>query len=85
MDWEFLAEQGMIAWDDLRLVKIVERAEEGWDHIKQFWRSQRDASKAAPEQVAAAGEVRDPLTGALRSSPPSGSEVNPEGKERRRR
>jgi uncharacterized protein (TIGR00730 family) len=85
IDWEYLAEQGMIAWDDLKLVKIVERADEGWDHIKQFWKRQRDASKAAPEQVADAGEVVDADTGALRSKPAGASEVNPQPKDGKRR
>jgi predicted Rossmann-fold nucleotide-binding protein len=84
VDWEFLAEQGMISWEDTRLVKIVEKAEEGWDHIKRFWKKQRDAAQAAPEQVAAAGDIRD-AAGSVKSKSPTGSEVNPEPKERRRR
>ena len=87
VDWEFLAQNGMITWEDTRLFKIVEKADEAWDHIKRFWKRQRDAAQAEPEQVADAGEIRDD-TGALRSSAPSGSEVNPEpggrGQSRRR-
>jgi uncharacterized protein (TIGR00730 family) len=41
IDFEFMAEQGMIAWEDTRLFKVVEKAEEGWDHIKRFWRDHR--------------------------------------------
>jgi uncharacterized protein (TIGR00730 family) len=85
IDWEFLAENGMISYEDLRLCKIVETAEEGWEHIKSFWKRQRDATKAAPEQDPNAGPIRDDETGAIRTSPPSGSEVNPEPKDKRRR
>ncbi len=85
VDWEFLAEQGMISWDDIKLVRIVERAEEGWEHIKQFWKKQRDAAKAAPEQVAAAGDVEDPKTGAILSTPATDSEVNPEHRDGKRK
>jgi hypothetical protein len=85
VDWEYLAQQGMISHDDLRLFKIVETAEEGWEHIKSFWRRQHDAQKAAPEQIPDAGPIRDEDTGAIRSSPPTGSEVNPEPKEGRRK
>lgn len=38
VDFEFLADQGMIAHKDLKLFKIVETAEEGWDHIRRHWR-----------------------------------------------
>lgn len=41
VDWDFLAEEGMISWEDRRLVKIVEKAEEGWAHIRQFWKESR--------------------------------------------
>ena len=41
IDFEFLAEQGMISWEDTKLFKIVEKAEEGWDHIRRFWRERR--------------------------------------------
>jgi uncharacterized protein (TIGR00730 family) len=53
VDWNYLAEQGMIAWDDTRLFKIVEKAEEGWAHIQQFWREHRE-SQESPEQIPAA-------------------------------
>ena len=41
IDFDYLAEQGMISWDDTRLFKIVEKAEEGWEHIRKFWREHR--------------------------------------------
>jgi hypothetical protein len=45
IDFEFMAEQGMISWDDTRLFKIVEKAEEGWDHIRKFWHEHRSVSE----------------------------------------
>lgn len=36
-DFEFLAEQGYIARDDLKLFTIVETAAEGWSHIQRHW------------------------------------------------
>jgi len=39
IDFDYLAELGMIAWDDVKLVKTVETAEEGWDHIRGFWKT----------------------------------------------
>jgi uncharacterized protein (TIGR00730 family) len=41
VDFDYLAEQGMIAYDDVKLVKIVETAEEGWEHIRTFWKAHR--------------------------------------------
>ncbi|OGR47074.1 MAG: 3-isopropylmalate dehydrogenase [Elusimicrobia bacterium GWA2_66_18] len=43
VDFDYLAEQGMIGWDDVKLFKIVETAEEGWDHIRRFWKTHRGA------------------------------------------
>jgi uncharacterized protein (TIGR00730 family) len=43
VDFNYLAEQGMIAWEDVKLVKTVETAEEGWDHIRKFWKTHRGA------------------------------------------
>jgi uncharacterized protein (TIGR00730 family) len=43
IDFNFLAEQGVINWDDVKLVKMVETAEEGWDHIRKFWKTHRGA------------------------------------------
>lgn len=53
IDWNYLAEQGMIAWDDTRLFKIVEKAEEGWAHIQQFWREHREAQESSEQMPAA--------------------------------
>jgi len=46
VDFNYLAEQGMISWEDVKLVKIVETAEEGWDHIRKFWKTHRGAPPA---------------------------------------
>ncbi len=46
IDFDYLAEQGMIAWEDVKLVKMVETAEEGWDHIRKFWKTHRGAAPA---------------------------------------
>jgi hypothetical protein len=43
VNFDYLAEQGMISHDDVKLVKIVETAEEGWDHIREFWKTHRGA------------------------------------------
>ena len=46
VNFDHLAEMGMIAWDDIRLCKIVDTAEEGWDHIRKFWKThQRSAAE----------------------------------------
>ncbi len=37
IDLDFLADQGMIAHDDLRLIEFVETAEEGWAKIQTFY------------------------------------------------
>ncbi|OGR93482.1 MAG: Rossman fold protein, TIGR00730 family [Elusimicrobia bacterium RBG_16_66_12] len=41
VDFDYLAEQGLIGRDDTRLFKVVETAEEGWDHIRRFWKTHR--------------------------------------------
>ncbi len=38
VDFNYLAETGMISWEESRLVTIVEKAEEGWTHIRNFWK-----------------------------------------------
>ena len=43
INFDFMAEQGMISWEDTKLVTIVEKAEEGWEHIRKFWRQARPA------------------------------------------
>ena len=41
IDFDYLAEQGLIGRDDPKLFKVVETAEEGWDHIRRFWKTHR--------------------------------------------
>ncbi len=41
IDFNYLAEQGMIHHEDIKLVKLVDTAEEGWDHIRKFWKTHR--------------------------------------------
>lgn len=43
VDFDYLAEQGMIAREDTKLFKAVETAEEGWEHIRRFWKTHRGA------------------------------------------
>ncbi|MDD5656128.1 MAG: TIGR00730 family Rossman fold protein [Elusimicrobia bacterium] len=38
VDFNYLAETGMIGWEDTRLIAVVEKAEEGWAHIRNFWK-----------------------------------------------
>lgn len=37
IDWDFLAEEGLISWPERRLFYIAETAEEGWAYIQSFW------------------------------------------------
>ena len=46
IDFNYLAEQGMIHHEDIKLVKLVDTAEEGWDHIRKFWKTHRGAVAA---------------------------------------
>lgn len=46
VDFNYLAEQGMIHHEDIKLVKLVDTAEEGWDHIRKFWKTHRGAAPA---------------------------------------
>ncbi len=41
IDFDFLAETGMISWEDTRLFKMVEKAEEGWAFIQNFWKEHK--------------------------------------------
>ena len=41
IDFDFLAQTGMIGWEDTRLFKIVEKAEEGWAFIQNFWKEHK--------------------------------------------
>jgi uncharacterized protein (TIGR00730 family) len=45
IDFDYLAETGMIHWEDTRLVAIVEKAEEGWAHIRNFWKEHRASNR----------------------------------------
>ncbi|OGS35889.1 MAG: 3-isopropylmalate dehydrogenase [Elusimicrobia bacterium RIFOXYA2_FULL_69_6] len=45
IDFDYLAETGMIGWEDTRLVAMVEKAEEGWAHIRNFWKEHRSSSR----------------------------------------
>ncbi|HAM34982.1 MAG TPA: 3-isopropylmalate dehydrogenase [Elusimicrobia bacterium] len=45
IDFNYLAETGMISWKDTRLIAIVEKAEEGWAHIRNFWKEHRRGSR----------------------------------------
>jgi hypothetical protein len=45
IDFDYLAETGMIGWEDTRLVAMVEKAEEGWAHIRNFWKEHRASSR----------------------------------------
>ncbi len=44
IDFDYLAELGMTNWEDNKLFKMVDTAEEGWDHIRKFWKSHREAA-----------------------------------------
>ncbi len=43
IDFDYLVEQGMTNWGDNKLFKMVDTAEEGWDHIRKFWKSHKEA------------------------------------------
>jgi uncharacterized protein (TIGR00730 family) len=47
VDFDYLAEQGMTNWTDNKLFKMVDTAEEGWDHIRKFWKSHKEALAAS--------------------------------------
>lgn len=46
VDFDYLAEQGMTNWEDNKLFKMVDTAEEGWDHIRKFWKAHKDSLSA---------------------------------------
>ncbi len=46
VDFDYLAEQGMTNWEDNKLFKMVDTAEEGWDHIRKFWKSHKESHSA---------------------------------------
>jgi uncharacterized protein (TIGR00730 family) len=43
IDFDHLAELGMTNWEDNKLFKMVDTAEEGWAHIRNFWKAHRGA------------------------------------------
>jgi uncharacterized protein (TIGR00730 family) len=47
VNWEALAEEGVINIDDLDLFKFVESAEEAWDHVQTYWSEQGETLVAA--------------------------------------
>ena len=47
IDYDYMAEQGMINWEDVKLFKLVDTAEEGWDHIRRFWKAHREGAATA--------------------------------------
>lgn len=47
IDFDYLAEQGMTNWADNKLFKMVDTAEEGWDHIRKFWKSHKESLAAS--------------------------------------
>ncbi|MBI5245819.1 MAG: TIGR00730 family Rossman fold protein [Elusimicrobia bacterium] len=46
VDFDYLAEMGMTNWEDNKLFKMVDTAEEGWAHIRNFWKTHRDSAAA---------------------------------------
>ncbi len=43
IDFEFLADEGLISPDDLNLIEFVETAEEGWERIQAFYGNGKQA------------------------------------------
>jgi uncharacterized protein (TIGR00730 family) len=46
VDFDYLADLGMTNWEDNKLFKLVDTAEEGWAHIRNFWKSHREVAAA---------------------------------------
>ncbi|MEK7388939.1 MAG: TIGR00730 family Rossman fold protein [Elusimicrobiota bacterium] len=42
INFDYMAEQGMIDWGDTKLFKMVDTAEEAWNHIRKFWKTHRE-------------------------------------------
>jgi len=42
INFNVLVEEGMISPEDARLLTVVEKAEEGWEVIREFWRTHRN-------------------------------------------
>ncbi len=49
VDWDFLAEQGLISSSERQLFYIAEKAEEGWAYIQSFW-NQNGRGGWSPDQ-----------------------------------
>ena len=47
VNWDALAEEGVINPDDLNLFKYVESAEEAWDHVRAYWSDKGETLVAA--------------------------------------
>ena len=47
VNWEALAEEGVINIDDLSLFRFVESAEEAWDHVRRYWSARGEELVAA--------------------------------------
>jgi hypothetical protein len=47
VNWEALAEEGVINPDDLNLFRFVESAEEAWDHVQAYWSEKGETLVAA--------------------------------------
>jgi uncharacterized protein (TIGR00730 family) len=47
VNWEALAEEGVINPDDLDLFRFVETAEEAWDHVRAYWSDKGETLVAA--------------------------------------
>ncbi len=42
IDFNVMVEEGMISAEDAKLLTVVEKAEEGWEVISEFWRTHRN-------------------------------------------
>jgi uncharacterized protein (TIGR00730 family) len=47
IDFDYLAAEGMISREDVKLFTVVEKAEEAWEHIRRFWKNQRATAPSA--------------------------------------
>jgi uncharacterized protein (TIGR00730 family) len=47
VNWEALADEGVINPDDLDLFRFVESAEEAWDHVRAYWSDKGETLVAA--------------------------------------
>lgn len=44
LNWQYLADSGLIGPDDLSIFRYAETAQEGWGHICEFWRQHPSAN-----------------------------------------